>query len=141
MIVRDYIDSDYEKVFELVSKEQGPLPEKLGGVGIIIEEDDDIIGFIWCLISNKSEIAFEEYFVVREDKRNALYGAVLQTRMFKKLADMGIKTVCACFKDFAPYTETLVKIAGDIGMSIQKGYVVSGDPYALFNNLMKRGLE
>lgn len=130
MIVRRYRDEDFDQCNLLVVKcHDDPLPQKLGGVGVVIEEDDRIVAFVWALTSDDSEIACIEYFVVAEDKRGqATYAPLVMTRLMVELEQLGKTRIIGLVVEGAPYTESMMRIYKHVGMTTKKGYCVGGVP-------------
>lgn len=140
MIVRIYEEKDYEEVASLVeSSLPRSLPRRLGGVGVVVEEESRIVAFAWALCAPDSEIACVEFFVVAEDRRDRkIYGPLVITKLLEALKIIGVKEVIGLLVDGEAYTESTVRIYHGVGMTANRGYVVNGNIQTILEGIQAR---
>lgn len=143
IVPRRYVDADYEQVKELVNKTMPrQMPERLGGCGVVLEEDGKIFAFCWALTAPDSEIACVEFFTVEEEKRaQKIHGPMVITKLLMELQSMGVKEVVGLLVSGEPYTESLTKIYHEVGMTANAGYVVNGAVETILTGIRKRYLN
>ncbi len=140
MIVRKYEEADYDQVYVLVAKNMSrKLPDKLGGCGVVIEEDTKIVAFCWALTSPDSDIACVEFFVVAEEKRDQkIYGPVVIARLLLEVKKMGAKEVIGLLVTGEQYTDSTIRIYHDVGMVANHGWIVNGNIATVLEGIQKR---
>lgn len=139
MEIRLYTDDDYVEVKEFVSlnhESQGRnLPERLGGLGVLIKEDNKIVAFCWALYSDFSDISCVEFFAVDKEKRSKkIYGPLVINTLLVELMKRGVKEVVGLLVSGEEYTESLSRIYVDVGMTLNQGLVAHG----FIDNIIKK---
>lgn len=141
MIVRRYIEEkDYDEVKELVeSSLPRDLPRNLGGLGIVLIDEDKIIAFAWALVAKGSCIGCVEFFVVDESKRQQrIYGPTIMVALLTEMKEFGVKNVIGYLTEQGTHTDYLLKVYNEVGMIQCKGVVVNGDIEVVLGNIFKR---
>lgn len=143
MIVRCYANDDYNAVYDLVAKTMSRnLPIHLGGLGVVIEEEGQIVAFSWALVAPGCDIGCVEFFCVAPEKRDQkIYGPTVMTRLLIELQKFGVKEVVGLLVDGESHTESLARIYHDVGMTANHGYVVNGNIERILDGIKKRYLK
>lgn len=142
MPIRLYNIDDYKAVSDLLgaSYDYFPTKEGLGGIGVVMEEGGSIDGFAWALTSVDSQVAYVDYFFVRQHlrgKRSA--GPMLMVELFRELIKNGKKIIHGIMHKSNEYSLPLLRIYKDLGMMISdKEYVVSGNVDEILEGLKGR---
>lgn len=141
MIIRRYEpETDYAEVKALVEKTMPRnLPERLGGVGVVIKEDSKIVAFCWALTSKDSDISCVEFFAVDPEYRNKKkYGPMVILNLLMELRKEGAMEVIGLLVEGETYTNSLCRIYNEVGMVTNKGYVVNGFIDKILDGIRKR---
>lgn len=125
-----FTKDNYLSVSDLLEGEHVlPTFEEMGGVGFVLVDGPEVIGFVWSLISENSKVAHVDYFFVKKDYRGKKEaGIMLITKMLSHLFFLEKKWIFGIITDTGEYTEALAKIYNKYGMDIAKAsYCLKGD--------------
>jgi len=93
MIIRPYLATDYDSVVQLLNDcniEPPVEPGDLNGLGLVAEESDRVIGFMWALVST-STFAHVDYLAVSDDYQGSKIASSMIVIMDKLLISMGVR--------------------------------------------------
>jgi len=93
MNIRPFDITDYNEVWMLLADNgvEPPMePSDLGGVCLVAEDKDKIVGCMWALVGNSTQ-AYIDYTAVHKDYRDAHVSWQLLQAMDQILVKMGVK--------------------------------------------------
>jgi hypothetical protein len=127
MKIRSFREEDRDQVNVLLRSELwDDLPKRLGGHGLVAVVGEKVIGFCWSLVSNDSEIAYIESFIVDKNHRGVA-SVVLMQRMLFDLLMRGKTRVTGSISRGGEHSETLAKYYQHVGgMKVSLGYFFTG---------------
>lgn len=146
-MIRPYYSGDYEQVVQLIVDNglKMPSPQELGGYGLVWEEDDKIVGFIWALTSDDSASVFVDYFVVdpnyRDEEDNVGRGFIAVSLMMAFLTDMQKKGKTRVMGQLpeGKLSESLARIYNNVGMNFYTPYLFVDGYIPMIVKNMKEG--
>lgn len=98
-MIRRLQPKDYIQVWHLLNNngvEPPREPSDLNGLGLVAEENEQIVGFIWALVNNSTQ-AYVDYYVTnyKTDSQGGIranrIGLQLVFELEKILAELGVK--------------------------------------------------
>jgi len=141
IIYRKYCKDDYQDIKNLVETNGYDFfPENLGGISIVAEDDGEPVGYVWALVSKKSDNAYIDYFVVESDHRDKReVGPLLMSHLFCLLDRAGIKRVSGVLIKGTGYDVSLCNVYNDVGMKVTPAsYYISGDVRVILSGIIRR---
>lgn len=137
MIIRRFRETDRDQVEKMISNAgQRDLPR--GGLGVVAERDDKVIGFVWALTGD-SDTAFVDFFVVHESVRSTGFTAMaVMQRMMVELIAKKVTKVVGIVHRHQPGVESLLKYYTSAGMEANDSHVLTGDPTGILKWMTKR---
>lgn len=114
---------DVQKLLSINGLAAMPSFEKIDGYGLVLLELNQVVGFIWALVSEKSTYAFVNFFAVEESKRDRNYGVILMTKMLIDLMKMGKEIILGAVEK---KNESLARLYKYAGMKTNESYFVMG---------------
>lgn len=148
MDIRKSNNYDYMGIIDLLETYGFPRLEEeelYSGSSFVAVEDEEIVGFIWALVSGR--VAYVNYLVVDVEYRHKVNcgrsktGIMLGVEMMKMLYSRGV-TKLTCLVGKREYSDMLLRFYRDsLGMKeIPCSAAVTGDPKQVLENLEVRNV-